>query len=114
MYLDDDLASIRELNPVHARHAYPVEYHRLHSRPDVAATVRSTSPGLRPAAIQALSTVPRAGATPVGRFPVCRYQAFQAATYGTVISSIRWPVDPISSGGPPGRDRGSSSQSRAV
>src|SRR5439155_10578866 len=39
MYLDDELASIRELNPVHARHAYPVEYDRLHSRPDVAPTV---------------------------------------------------------------------------
>src|SRR5437867_3934964 len=39
MYLDDDLACIRELNAVHARHAYPVEYHRLQSRPDVAPTV---------------------------------------------------------------------------
>src|SRR5437773_10498632 len=78
------------------------------------ATVRSISPGLRPAAVQALSTVARSGATPVGRFPVCRYQAFQALTYGTVISSILWPVDPTSSGGPPGRGRGKSSQSRAV
>jgi hypothetical protein len=42
------------------------------------------------------------------------YHAFHASTWGSVMRSMRGPIEPIISGGPPGRGpRGSSSQSRA-
>ena len=37
--LNDGLPPIRELDPVHAPHAYSVEYRRLNSRAELAATV---------------------------------------------------------------------------
>ena len=79
------------------------------------ATVRSIADGSPPAARAAASTPRGQRRDPLGRFPNPSNQAFQASTCGAVIASIRSPLEPTMSGGPPGRGpRGTSSQSRAV
>ena len=77
------------------------------------ATVRSMACGSRPAARAASSTSEISRGTPAGELDVSAYQAFHAAMYGTVAASIRGPMEPTISGGPPGRmGRGRTSASR--
>ena len=80
--------------------------------PTSTATVRSIAAGSRPTSRHASSTTSRSGAMPAGVLPMSAYHVFQASTYGSAIRSIRGPLEPMSSGGPPGR--GAARQELAV